>query len=203
MRCEKITRKTNETSIDLTVNLDGKGDCNVKCPIGFLEHMLASFSKHGLFDLSGSLAGDLHVDQHHLVEDTGIVLGEAFAKALGNKAGINRVGFCLYPMDETLARVAVDFGGRPYLVCEAALSNVPLVSLETEGGGSFQTDTFPDFWQGFVQGAGCTLHLDILRGRSDHHKMEALFKAAGRAIRDAVAIDPRRNNDIPSTKGTI
>jgi imidazoleglycerol-phosphate dehydratase len=204
MRSVTITRQTKETSIELTVNLDGKGDYDVKCPIGFLEHMLASFAKHGLFDLSGSLAGDLHVDQHHLVEDTGIVLGEAFAKALGNKAGINRIGFCLYPMDETLARVAVDFGGRPYLVCETALSNVPLVSLEPDcNGASFQTDTFPDFWQGFVQGARCTLHLDILRGRSDHHKMEAIFKAAGRAIRDAVARDPRRNNDIPSTKGII
>jgi imidazoleglycerol-phosphate dehydratase len=106
-------------------------------------------------------------------------------------------------MDETLARAAVDFGGRPYLVCEADLSNVPLVSLETEGGGSFQTDTFPDFRPRLTTGARGNLHLDILRGRSDHHKMEALFKAAGRAIRDAVAIDPRRNNDIPSTKGTI
>jgi len=203
-RIAQISRNTSETQISLELNLDGTGRCSVDCPIGFFNHMLNSFCKHGLFDLSGSLSGDLDVDQHHLVEDTGIVLGQLFAKALGDCAGIYRSGSCLYPMDETLARAAVDFGGRPYLVCESELSNIPLVSVGKDGkDGSFQTDTFVDFWQGFVSGAKCNLHLDILRGRSDHHKMEGLFKAAARALREAVEIDIRRAGTIPSTKGVI
>ncbi|AEE15630.1 imidazoleglycerol-phosphate dehydratase [Treponema brennaborense] len=203
-RTAAVTRTTGETDISLELNLDGTGACSVACPIGFFAHMLNSFCKHGLFDLKGSIAGDLHVDQHHLIEDTGIVLGQAFARALGDCAGIYRTGSCLYPMDETLARAAVDFGGRPYLVCEAALTGVPLVSLGADGtAASFQTDTFEDFWQGFVSGAKCNLHLDVLRGRSDHHKMEALFKAAARAVRDAVSADSRRTGAIPSTKGVI
>lgn len=203
-RIAQISRNTSETQISLELNLDGTGRCSVDCPIGFFNHMLNSFCKHGLFDLSGSLSGDLDVDQHHLVEDTGIVLGQLFAKALGDCAGIYRSGSCLYPMDETLARAAVDFGGRPYLVCESELSNIPLVSVGKDGkDGSFQTDTFVDFWQGFVSGAKCNLHLDILRGRSDHHKMEGLFKAAARALREAIEIDIRRAGTIPSTKGVI
>ena len=201
-RIAKVERKTRETDIALSLNLDGTGICNVDCPIGFLGHMLVSFCRHGMFDLSGSLVGDLEVDQHHLVEDTGIVLGQAFDKALGNRAGIMRAGFFIYPMDETLARAAVDFGGRPYLVCEATLSGVPLVS----GGdpvASFQTDTIEDFWQGFVTGAKCNLHIDVLRGRSDHHKIEAIFKSVSRALRAAVAIDPRAGSSVPSTKGII
>ncbi len=206
-------RVTGETSISLTLNLDGSGKCGVECPIGFLSHMLASFCKHGLFDLAGTLSGDLHVDQHHLVEDTGIVLGQAFDKALGSRAGIRRAGFFLYPMDETLARAAVDFGGRPFLVAELGLTGIPLVagaaspasgpSAAGNPCASFQTDTVEDFWQGFAAGARCNLHLDILRGRSDHHKIEAAFKAAARALREAVSIDERAGGAIPSTKGVI
>lgn len=204
MRTATITRKTAETQIELTLNLDGTGVCSVACPIGFFSHMLSAFCKHGLFDLSGSLKGDLEVDQHHLIEDTGIVLGMAFAQALGDCAGIYRSGSCLYPMDESLCRAAVDFGGRPFLVSEAALSGIPLVSIGDNGKeSSFQTDCFEDFWQGFVSTAKCNLHLDTLRGRSDHHKMEGLFKAASRALRQAVEIDPRRKGTIPSTKGVI
>jgi imidazoleglycerol-phosphate dehydratase len=204
MRIADIERNTKETQIKLELNLDGKGLCEVESPVGFLNHLLTSFCKHGMFDLSGKIEGDLDVDQHHLIEDTGIVLGQAFAKALGNCAGIFRSGSCLYPMDETLARAAVDFGGRSFLVCEPDLTNIPLVSINQKGlSSSFQTDCFEDFWLGFVGGAKCNLHLDTLRGRSDHHKMEALFKAASRAIREAVSIDERRGGDIPSTKGLI
>lgn len=203
-RTANIERKTNETQISLSLNLDGTGKYNLKNPIGFFDHMLRSFCKHGLFDLSGSLSGDLEVDQHHLIEDTGIALGSAFYKALGNRAGIYRSGSCIYPMDEALCRAAVDFGGRSFLVCNAELSNVPLVSINQEGKeSSFQTDCFEDFWQGFVSTARCNLHLDTIRGRSDHHKMEGLFKAASRAIRNAIEIDSRRQGEIPSTKGVI
>lgn len=202
-RIATIERNTGETQITLTLNLDGTGKCEVKNPIGFFNHMLTSFCKHGLFDLSGTIKGDLEVDQHHLIEDTGIVLGMCFAKALGNCAGIFRSGCFTYPMDETLARAAVDFGGRPYLVCNSELTGIPLVSVTDGKQASFQTDCFEDFWQGFVNSACCNLHLDILRGRSDHHKMEGLFKACARAIRNAVEIDSRRQGTIPSTKGVI
>jgi len=204
-RTAQVQRKTGETVIDLTLTLDGTGICSVDCPLGFLEHMLTSFCKHGLFDLAGSLSGDLHVDQHHLVEDTGIVLGQAFDKALGTRAGITRSGCFLYPMDETLARAAVDFGGRPWLECSLDLSGTALVATDASGNSipAFQTDTVDDFWQGFATGAKCNLHLDILRGRSDHHKIEAAFKAAARAIRQAVTIDPRLGGAVPSTKGTL
>ena len=203
-RTATIERITGETQITLSLNLDGTGKCDVKNPIGFFDHLLHSFCKHGLFDLSGTISGDLHVDQHHTIEDTGIVLGSCFAKALGDCAGIYRSGSFLYPMDESLLRAAVDFGGRPYLVCNAELTGIPLVSLGADGReASFQTDCFDDFWNGFVQNARCNLHLDTLRGRSDHHKMEGLFKAAARAIRAAVEIDPCREGSIPSTKGVI
>lgn len=202
-RIATIERNTGETQITLTLNLDGTGKCEVENPIGFFNHMLTSFCKHGLFDLSGTIKGDLEVDQHHLIEDTGIVLGMCFAKALGNCAGIFRSGCFTYPMDETLARAAVDFGGRPYLVCNSELTGIPLVSVTDGKQASFQTDCFEDFWQGFVNSACCNLHLDILRGRSDHHKIEGLFKACARAIRNAVEIDSRRQGTIPSTKGVI
>ena len=202
-RIATIERNTGETQITLTLNLDGTGKCEVENPIGFFNHMLTSFCKHGLFDLSGTIKGDLEVDQHHLIEDTGIVLGMCFAKALGNCAGIFRSGCFTYPMDETLARAAVDFGGRPYSVCNSELTGIPLVSVTDGKQASFQTDCFEDFWQGFVNSACCNLHLDILRGRSDHHKMEGLFKACARAIRNAVEIDSRRQGTIPSTKGVI
>ena len=204
MRTATIERNTKETQITLTLNLDGTGICDIKNPIGFFDHMLQAFCKHGMFDLFGELKGDLEVDQHHLIEDTGIALGMAFAKALGNCAGIFRSGFFIYPMDETLAQAAVDFGGRPFLVCNSLLTGIPLVSIgQNEKESSFMTDCNEDFWQGFVNGAGCNLHIDVTRGRSDHHKMEAIFKACARAIRAATEIDPRRNGAIPSTKGVI
>ena len=203
-RTAEIERNTAETQIKLFLNLDGKGKCTVKNPIGFFDHMLSAFCKHGMFDLSGELKGDLEVDQHHLIEDTGITLGMCFAKALGDCAGIYRSGFFIYPMDESLLQASVDFGGRPFCVCNSQLTNIPLVSVSHEGKqSSFQTDCFEDFWQGFVNGAKCNLHLDTIRGRSDHHNMEGLFKAAARAMRAAVEIDSRRNGEIPSTKGII
>ena len=203
MRTAKVKRVTGETQIELELNLDGTGKCDVKNPIGFFDHMLKSFCKHGLFDLSGSISGDLEVDQHHTIEDTGIVLGECFKKALGDCAGIFRSGFFIYPMDESLVQAAVDFGGRPYLVNNANLTGIPLVSVQNGKEGTFQTDCFEDFWQGFVNAAACNLHIDVIRGRSDHHKIEGAFKAVSRAIRAAVEIDERRGGAVPSTKGVI
>jgi imidazoleglycerol-phosphate dehydratase len=205
-RTAEITRTTKETDITIKLNLDGPGEVKLDYPIGFMVHMLNTFARHGLFDLEVRAKGDLEVDQHHLVEDTGIVLGQCFAKALGEKRGIRRVGSCLYPMDETLARAAVDFSGRSFLVFDAQLSCTPLVSAPLggrDGAASFQTDTVEDFWQGFTAAAAFTLHLDVLRGRSDHHKIEALFKAAARAFREASEIDPRSADLIPSTKGVL
>ena len=199
----------------MKLNLDGKGEAKLNYPIGFMVHMLRSFSQHGLFDLEIRAEGDLEVDQHHLVEDTGIVLGQCFARALGDKRGIRRVGSCLFPMDETLARSAADISGRPFLVFETGILDIPLVSAAAgrgQGGAhgshaanvsSFQTDTVQDFWQGFVSSSGITLHLDILRGRSSHHKIEALFKAAARSLRDACEIDSSSPDIIPSTKGIL
>lgn len=198
-RIGEITRRTKETEIWIRLNPDGRGEANLDYPIGFLTHMLTTFARHSLFDLDIRAAGDLEVDQHHLVEDTGIVLGGCLAQALGDKRGIRRVGSCLFPMDETLARAAVDLSGRGFLVFRGKLSAVPLVS----GAASFQTDTVEDFWEGFTKTAGIALHLDILRGRSDHHKIEALFKAAARALREACEIDPRAADSIPSTKGLL
>jgi imidazoleglycerol-phosphate dehydratase len=190
--------------VHVKLNLDGKGIAKLEYPVGFFAHMLNNFARHGLFDLELYATGDLEVDQHHLIEDTGICLGSAFAQALGKKEGVRRVGSCLYPMDETLARAAVDLSGRAFLVFEGTLSGIPLVSACASGESApFQTDVVVDFWQAFVSTAACTLHLDILRGRSDHHKIEALFKAAGRALRDAVEPDPRGAGILPSTKGTL
>jgi imidazoleglycerol-phosphate dehydratase len=205
-RIAELTRKTKETDITIRLNLDGRGEADMDYPIGFMAHMLNTFSKHGLFDIKIRASGDLEVDQHHLVEDTGIALGQCFAKALGDRRGIRRVGSCLYPMDETLARACVDVSGRAFLVFEGNLSGMPLVSLPASspgGGASFQTDTAEDFWQGFVSAAGLTLHLDVLRGRSDHHRIEALFKAAARALREACEIDGRAPDSVPSTKGVL
>ena len=210
-RIAEITRKTNETEITIKLNVDGVGKAKLVYPIGFMTHMLNTFARHGLFDLEITASGDLDVDQHHLVEDTGIVLGQCFTKALGEKRGILRSGSCLFPMDETLARAVVDISGRPFLFFDGQLSGVPLVAAGTSlvAAGSdgkefhFQTDTVDDFWQGFVNAAGCNLHLEILRGRSDHHKIEALFKAAARALRAACEIDERARDSIPSTKGSL
>jgi imidazoleglycerol-phosphate dehydratase len=194
-RIAEVTRTTKETDITVKLNLDGTGEAKLAYPIGFMVHLLNTFARHGLFDLEIMAKGDLDVDQHHLVEDTGIVLGRCFAKALGDKRGIRRAGSCLYPMDETLARAAVDVSGRACLVFGAQLSGIPL--------DKFQTGTVEDFWQGFSNAAALTLHLDILRGRSDHHKIEALFKAAARALRDACEYDRRSLDLIPSTKGVL
>jgi imidazoleglycerol-phosphate dehydratase len=206
-RISEITRKTKETDITIKLHIDGKGIAKINYPIGFFAHMLNTFARHGLFDLEIAAVGDLEVDQHHLVEDTGIVLGQCFAKALGEKKGIRRSGDCLFPMDETLARAAVDFSGRPYLYFDGQLSDVPLLASDGSGGNApqfhFQTTTIEDFWQGFTGAAGCNLHLEILRGRSDHHKIEAMFKAAARAIRAACEIDERAKDIIPSTKGSL
>ncbi|MDR2480284.1 MAG: imidazoleglycerol-phosphate dehydratase HisB [Treponema sp.] len=209
-RCAEISRKTKETDITITLNIDGNGVAKLDYPIGFMGHMLNTFARHGLFDIGIKASGDIEVDLHHLVEDTGIVLGQCFAKALGDKRGIRRNGSCLFPMDETLARAAVDISGRPFLFFDGQLSGTPLVAAapQTACGGSgdvfhFQTDTVEDFWQGFVSTAGCNLHLEILRGRSDHHKIEALFKAAARSLRAACEYDERARDAIPSTKGSL
>jgi imidazoleglycerol-phosphate dehydratase len=215
-RTAELDRSTKETDIAVKLNLDGSGAARLDYPIGFMVHMLNTFARHGLFDLEIKASGDLEVDQHHLVEDTGIVLGQCFAKALGDKKGIRRNGSCLFPMDETLARAAVDISGRPYLVFNARLSGIPLTSaappLPSAPAGSpeaaspvsvFQTDTVEDFWQGFVSSAGIALHLDVLRGRSDHHKIEAIFKAAARALRAACEFDERARDTVPSTKGSL
>ncbi|MDR0663122.1 MAG: imidazoleglycerol-phosphate dehydratase HisB [Spirochaetaceae bacterium] len=203
-RTAKIERKTQETEIFLSLNLDGTGIAKLDYPIGFLRHMINTFAKHGLFDIELRASGDLCVDQHHLVEDTGITLGQAFSAALADKKGIRRVGSCLYPMDETLARAAVDLSGRPYLCFDCGISGIPLVSAEADGRPApFQTDTIADFWQGFTGASACALHLDVLRGRSDHHKIEAVFKAAARALRAACEKDPRAADAIPSTKGCL
>jgi imidazoleglycerol-phosphate dehydratase len=218
-RKAEIARKTKETDITIALNIDGRGEAKLDYPIGFMTHMLNTFARHGLFDLEIRAAGDLEVDQHHLVEDTGIVLGQCFAKALGEKRGIRRNGSCLFPMDETLARAAADISGRPVLFFEGRLSGLPLLAatkqaspqagrrLAASGSGeevfNFQTDTVEDFWQGFVSAAGCNLHLEILRGRSDHHKIEALFKSAARALRAACEYDERARDAIPSTKGSL
>jgi imidazoleglycerol-phosphate dehydratase len=188
----------------MRLNLDGRGEARVEYPVGFMGHMLNTFARHGLFDIEVRASGDLEVDQHHLVEDTGIVLGQCFAKALGDKRGIRRVGSCLYPMDETLARAVADVSGRGFLVFEGSLSGIPLVSAGSGAGvSSFQVDTVQDFWQGFTTAAGITLHLDVLRGRREHHKIEALFKAAARALREACGVDNRAQDLIPSTKGVL
>jgi imidazoleglycerol-phosphate dehydratase len=195
----EIRRSTQETDLFIKLSLDGCGKIQLDYPIGFMKHMLSTFARHGLFDLYVQASGDIAVDQHHLVEDTGIVLGRCFAQALGEKRGIRRNGSSLFPMDETLARAVVDLSGRSFLVFQAKLSGIPLVS----GTSSFQTDTVEDFWQGFVQGAEATLHLDILRGRSDHHQIEALFKAAAKALKEAVSRDPCAPDLVPSTKGVL
>jgi len=209
-RIIEIDRNTKETNIFIALNLDGTGVAKLNYPIGFMAHMLNTFARHGLFDLEITATGDLEVDQHHLVEDTGIVLGQCFAKTLGDKTGIRRNGSCLFPMDETLARAAVDISGRPFLYFDGQLSDAPIIAASGDENACcagepfhFQTSTIEDFWQGFVSTAGCALHLEILRGRSDHHKIEAMFKAVAKALRAACEYDDRAKNIIPSTKGSL
>ncbi|MCL2186401.1 MAG: imidazoleglycerol-phosphate dehydratase HisB [Treponema sp.] len=203
-RIAEIERKTKETEIYIRINIDGKGDAKLNYPVGFMAHMLNTFARHALIDIEVHAKGDLEVDQHHLIEDTGIVLGQCFAKALGEKRGIKRSGSCLFPMDECLARAAVDISGRPFLYFDCQLTAAPLISEgDNKKQYEFQTDVIEDFWQGFTSSAGCNLHLEILRGRSDHHKIEALFKAAARALREACEYDERAKDIIPSTKGVL
>jgi imidazoleglycerol-phosphate dehydratase len=193
-RISSIHRKTNETDILVELNLDGKGQHALATGIGFLDHMLAHIAVHGLFDLTVKAQGDLHIDEHHTVEDVALVLGQAFAEALDNKKGIMRTAHAYVPMDETLARVAIDLSGRPYCVFNADWSSPTL--------GGIATSLFQHFFESFAVSARCNLHAQVLYGRDDHHKAEALFKALARALDMATRIDPRRA-DIPSTKGTL
>jgi len=195
MRATEIERQTKETNISILLNIDGTGEYNIETPIGFLTHMLELFAKHGLFDISMTAEGDLHVDQHHLVEDCGIVLGQAFKKALGDKKGINRAGYFIYPMDEALAVVAIDLGGRPYLQFEA--------EFKRRFCGELDTDLLEDFFQGFAVNLGANVVIRMPFGRSDHHKIEAIFKAFAKAMNMACSTDPRAIENIPSTKGMI
>ena len=191
-RIAAIHRNTRETCISATLNLDGSGRYSVTTGIRFLDHMLELFARHGAFDLDLKAQGDLDVDQHHTVEDTGIVLGEAVLQALGDKKGINRAGYFVMPMDETLALAALDLSGRPFLVLNAP--------LRTRTIGDLQTELVEDFFQGFATSAKANLHLKVAYGRSSHHAVEAMFKAFARALRYACSRDPRLKRQLPSTK---
>jgi len=195
VRRASITRNTKETQIAGRLNIDGTGKYEVSTGIRFFDHMLELFAKHGAFDLKLKASGDLDVDQHHTVEDVGIVLGQLFAKALGDRRAINRAGYFVLPMDETLAVVAVDLGGRPALVYKD-LVKVRLV-------GDLQTELIEDFFGGFVNHAGANLHAKVFYGRSNHHKIEAIFKCFARAMRYACSKDPRLKDQLPSTKGLL
>ena len=194
-RTASVHRQTTETDIRARLNLDGRGHYAVSTGIRFLDHMLELFARHGGFDLDLQARGDLEVDQHHTVEDVGIALGQAVRQALGSKKGINRAGYFVMPMDETLALAAVDLSGRPYLVLRA-----PLRSRRV---GDLQTELLEDFFQGFATAAGSNLHLKIAYGRSSHHGVEALFKAFARALRYACSRDARLKRQLPSTKGLL
>jgi len=195
MRKANVDRKTKETNIAVAVNLDGTGVSSIKTGIGFLDHMLEQLSRHSLIDLNVAAKGDLHIDFHHTTEDTGIAIGEALNKALGDRKGIMRYGSTYAPMDETLSRVALDVSNRPHLVWN--------VSFPTPKLGDMDTELFKEWFQAFAQAAGITLHVETLYGRNSHHIVESCFKALARALRQAIAIDPRRADDVPSTKGTL
>jgi len=195
MRIGEISRKTAETSIDVRVNLDGTGLYTVSTGIGFFDHMLEQLSRHSLIDLDVKTVGDLHVDQHHTTEDTGIAIGEAVAKALGDKRGITRYGEAHSPMDETLTRCALDISGRPYLVWKVPIGVTRL--------GEWDTELIEHWFHSFAQAAGITLHMELLYGQNNHHIVESSFKALARALRQAVQIDARKSDAIPSTKGTL
>jgi imidazoleglycerol-phosphate dehydratase len=194
-RIATVARRTAETSIDLTLNLDGSGKFVTETGVGFLDHMLSHIAKHGVFDLEVRCKGDLWIDQHHSVEDIGIALGEALAQALGDKAGLVRAGSAYMPLDEALAFAAIDLSGRPY-------AKLDLKLLGGEIGG-MPPDLFDHFLESFAFAAKLNLHIRVLEGVNDHHKIEAAFKAMARALDAAVRVDPRRGGDIPSTKGTI
>jgi len=195
MRIAEISRQTNETQIEIKLDLDGIGKHEISTGIGFLDHMLTHLAVHGLFDLSVQAKGDLYIDTHHTVEDVALALGQAFDKALGDRKGIIRMGGCFAPMDETLAHVAMDLSGRPYAVVQAEW-HTPFI-------GNIPTTLFPHFFESFAVTSRCNLHARVLYGRDDHHKAEALFKAWARALDMATQIDPRRADIIPSTKGTL
>ena len=195
MRTAQVSRNTLETQVSVTLNLDGEGRAALETGVPFLDHMLDQIARHGLIDLDVSANGDLHIDDHHTVEDIGITLGQAFAAAIGDKKGVRRYGHAYVPLDEALSRVVMDLSGRPGLVFE-----VPFVRATI---GAFDVDLVREFFQGFVNHAGVTLHIDNLRGSNAHHQAETLFKAFGRALRMAVEPDARAAGQMPSTKGTL
>jgi imidazoleglycerol-phosphate dehydratase len=195
MRIAKVNRKTKETSIEAEVNLDGKGLYKIDTGIGFLNHMLEQLSKHSLVDINLKAKGDLHIDLHHTTEDSGIVIGEAIAKALGDKKGIKRYAHAYIPMDETLSRVSLDISNRPYLVWK--------VKLKVEKLGEMDTELFKEWFQAFSQSAGITLHIENIYGDNSHHIIESCFKGLARALRIALEKDMRAADSLPSTKGIL
>jgi imidazoleglycerol-phosphate dehydratase len=190
-----VSRATKETRIAAAINLDGTGKYDIKTGIGFLDHMLDQLSRHSLIDLKVEAKGDLHIDFHHTTEDTGICIGEAVAKALGDRKGIRRWGEATVPMDETLTRVALDASNRPYLIWKVTFSKPKL--------GEMDTELFKEWFQAFAQNAGLTLHIENLYGENNHHIVESCFKGLARALRQAIEIDPRKSDAIPSTKGVL
>jgi len=194
-RIAKVERNTKETQITAEINLDGNGEASLKADLPFLEHMLEQVAKHGMLNLDINANGDLHIDAHHTVEDIGIVLGQAIDKALGDKLGINRFGSSYVPLDESLSRVVLDFSGRPGLEYN--------VTYPRSKVGSFDVDLIQEFFQGFVNHAKATIHIDNIRGGNSHHIAETIFKAFGKALKASVSIDPRNTNRIPSTKEKI
>ena len=194
-RKASVQRDTLETQIQVAINLDGTGKTHFETPVPFLEHMLDQIARHGLIDLDVRAQGDVHIDDHHTVEDVGITLGQAFAQAVGDKKGICRYGHAYVPLDEALSRVVIDFSGRPGLEMH--------VNFTRSRVGDFDVDLFYEFFQGFVNHAGVTLHIDNLRGANTHHQIETIFKAFGRALRMARTPDPRMVGQMPSTKGTL
>lgn len=195
MRKASINRDTKETSIKVDVNLDGTGIASIKTGIGFLDHMMEQIAKHSLIDIDLKAKGDLHIDLHHTTEDSGIAFGEALKKALGDKKGIKRYASATIPMDETLSRVSLDLSNRPYLVWN--------VKLAVEKLGEMDTELFKEWFHAFSQSAGITLHVENIYGDNSHHKIESCYKGLARALREAVQVDQRAENIIPSTKGTI
>jgi imidazoleglycerol-phosphate dehydratase len=195
MRRATVERRTKETDISVTVDLDGSGRAEIATGVGFLDHMLEQVARHGLLDLSISAKGDLHIDQHHTVEDVGIVLGQAIRKAVGDMRGITRYADVHLPMDETLTRCAIDISGRPHLVWRVAFARAKI--------GTFDTELVREFFQAFAQNAGITLHVETLYGENSHHIAETCFKALARGLRSALAVDPRQPDTVPSTKGTL
>ena len=195
MRTAKIERKTKETRIVVEVNLDGTGVSDISTGVGFFDQMLDQVARHGMIDIKIAAEGDLHIDQHHTVEDTGIALGQAVRKALGDLRGVTRYAEAFLPIDKTLTRVAIDISGRPFLVFRAAFHTAKI--------GAFDTQLVREFFQAFAMNAGITLHVETLYGENDHHISESCFKGLARALRAAVAIDGRRAGEIPSTKGTL